>query len=317
VKTKAKRSGASFAPKARTGIAMNASPRVSVLIPSFNHARYVADAIGSVQKQNYTNWEIVIVDDCSSDDSAAIIQNFNDPRIIFLQNERNIGINPTLVRALTASTGSLISMLASDDMLLPDKFERQIAAIRRSGADVIYGNGIQLLEDGTCKNLDLSAFARDFAAGKALCRAYTDDTGLPLLQSALFRREVFETLNVYREQVKLDDWITLIKVLEEFRVDFVDEPVFVYRQHPANTFRRYEYTLGLRLEIIAHAVPSAYRREALSRLFASQANYLAWDGRFIEALRFIASSQSLRPDLAGATLFARAVLSRIRHGDRR
>lgn len=296
---------------------MSDLPRVSVLIPSFNHSCYIGDAIRSLREQTYPEWEAVIVDDFSSDDSMTVIGQFDDPRITVLRNPTNIGINPTLIRALAASSGSLISVLASDDMLLPHKLEHQVTALQRSGADAIYGNGIQLYGDGTQQSVDLSAFARDFAAGRAFHRVYTDDTSLPLMQSALFRRDVFEALNIHRQRVKLDDWITLIKVFETYRVDFIDEPVFVYRQHAGNTFKRYEHTLGLRLEIIAVAVPPAYRREALSRLFASQAKYLAWDGSFGEALRFIAASQCLRPDLVGATLFARALLSGIRHPRRK
>lgn len=291
---------------------MNTSPLVSVLIPSFNHASYVADAIRSVLEQTYQSWQIVVVDDCSHDDSVAIIERFDDPRITLIRNDRNRGINPTLARAFAASTGEFIDVLASDDMLLPDKLERQVALLRRSGADIVYGGGIQLSEDGDRTAVDLSAFARDFARGHALRRAYTDDTSLPLLQSALFRRDAFAALSVYRESVKLDDWITLIKALEGFRVEFRDEPVFLYRQHATNTFRRYEHTFSMRLEIIAKATPPAYRVEALSRLFASQANYLAWDGRFADALRFLTASQCLRPAIGGIIHFARAVVFNLR-----
>lgn len=291
---------------------MSTSPRVSVLIPSFNHAKYIGEAIKSVRGQTHAEWEIIIVDDCSSDDSVKIVEQLNDPRITLIKNDRNLGINPTLGRALAASTGSLISVLASDDMLLPRKLEKQIAVMRQLGSEVVYGGAIQLLENDTKIRIDLSPFARDLANGNALRRAYTDDTSLPLMQSALFTREAFTALSVHRERVKLDDWITLIKALEMFNVAFVDDPVFVYRQHAANTFRRYEYTLGLRLEIIAKAVPADYRREALSRLFASQANYLAWDGRFSEAWRYFLASQGLRPTLAGVALFLRALAFRIR-----
>jgi glycosyltransferase involved in cell wall biosynthesis len=59
---------------------------VSIIMPSYNTAKYISDSIKSIQAQTYTNWELLIVDDCSTDASPDIIRSFNDPRIIFLQN---------------------------------------------------------------------------------------------------------------------------------------------------------------------------------------------------------------------------------------
>ena len=110
------------------------SDLVSVIMPSYNTADYIADSIRSVQAQTYTNWELLIVDDCSTDDSDTVIAPFlKDERIRYLKNEVNSGAAVSRNRALREATGRWIAFLDSDDLWHPEKLVRQIAFMEENG----------------------------------------------------------------------------------------------------------------------------------------------------------------------------------------
>lgn len=93
---------------------------VSILCPSYNHERFVGFFINSLLQQTNPNWELIIVDDCSTDNNVAEIKKFSDKRIKLIQNPFNMGINCGLNKAFEISSGQYISFCASDDMLCSD-----------------------------------------------------------------------------------------------------------------------------------------------------------------------------------------------------
>lgn len=109
------------------------SDLVSIITPSYNTALYIAETIRSVQAQTYTNWEMIIVDDCSTDNTDEIVAPFlADGRIRYLKNEKNSGAAVSRNYALREATGRWIAFLDSDDVWMPDKLEKQIAFMERN-----------------------------------------------------------------------------------------------------------------------------------------------------------------------------------------
>lgn len=102
------------------------SELVSIIMPSYNTAEYISDSIRSVQAQTYENWELIIVDDCSTDNSMEVISAFNEPRIRLLKNEKNSGAAISRNYALREAKGKWIAFLDSDDTWVPEKLEKQI-----------------------------------------------------------------------------------------------------------------------------------------------------------------------------------------------
>ena len=100
--------------------------KVSVIITSYNYEQYIKDAIESVLNQTYSDFELVIIDDCSTDNSANIIKQFNDERIKFIQNEQNLGLKNSMQKAISCCIGEWIAFLDSDDLWKPLKLEKQI-----------------------------------------------------------------------------------------------------------------------------------------------------------------------------------------------
>lgn len=122
---------------------------VSIIMPSYNTARFIADAIQSVQRQTYNNWELIIVDDCSTDDTDFIVKPFlEDARIKYLKNENNSGAAISRNRAIKEASGKWIAFLDSDDMWLPDKLEKQIKFMNEKGYHFSYTKYVEIDEAG-------------------------------------------------------------------------------------------------------------------------------------------------------------------------
>ena len=120
---------------------------VSVIMPSYNTAAYISASIKSVLAQTYSNWELIIVDDCSTDNTDAIVAGFKDARIKFFKNIKNSGAALTRNRALREAKGEWIAFLDSDDLWLPEKLERQIMFMKKNGYVFSYHQFEKIDED--------------------------------------------------------------------------------------------------------------------------------------------------------------------------
>ena len=105
---------------------------VSIIMPSWNTEKYIAETIQSVIDQTYTNWELLIVDDCSSDNTDEIVTSFKDDRIKYYHNKKNLGAALTRNKALREAQGEWIAFLDSDDLWMPEKFEHQIGFMKKN-----------------------------------------------------------------------------------------------------------------------------------------------------------------------------------------
>lgn len=103
---------------------------VSIIMPSWNTGNYIAESIQSVIDQTYKKWELLIVDDCSTDNTDEIVKTFKDGRIRYLKNEKNMGAALTRNRALREAQGEWIAFLDSDDIWMPEKLEKQIGFMK-------------------------------------------------------------------------------------------------------------------------------------------------------------------------------------------
>ena len=111
---------------------------VSIIMPSWNTAKYIAESITSVLNQTYDNWELLIVDDNSTDDTEAIVKQFRDKRTKYFKNKKNSGAAFSRNFALREAKGEWIAFLDSDDLWTPDKLEKQIAFMKENNYDCSY-----------------------------------------------------------------------------------------------------------------------------------------------------------------------------------
>lgn len=174
-----RRAFGNLAERARTSLSRRpARSLVSVVIPSFNHAPFVAESIRSVLDQSYANLEIIIVDDGSTDGTPDVVRGISDPRIHLEVLPENRGAVTALNMAIARARGEFVCMLSSDDYFLPAKVERQVAFMNEHP---------------------------DCAATFGLPR-FIDERGAPLPSERAFNRDVFSTPIVDDFQGR-DDWL--------------------------------------------------------------------------------------------------------------
>ena len=122
-------------------------------MPSYNTAEFIGKAIESVIDQTYQNWELLIIDDCSTDNSAEVVNTYRDSRIKFFVNSRNIGAALSRNFALLKAQGKWIAFLDSDDLWLPDKLEKQIAFMEKNNYYFSYTKYYEFDEKGDSLNV--------------------------------------------------------------------------------------------------------------------------------------------------------------------
>ena len=131
---------------------------VSIIMPSFNTASFIAESIESVQAQSYTNWELIIVDDCSTDNTDEVVKPYlSVQRIRYLKNEKNSGAAVSRNRALREAKGRWIAFLDSDDLWMPDKLEKQIQFMEKNGYHFSYTSYAEIDVDGKRNGITVMA----------------------------------------------------------------------------------------------------------------------------------------------------------------
>ena len=121
---------------------------VSIIMPSYNTAKFISETIESVLAQTYPNWELIIVDDCSTDDTDAVVCPYLvDDRIRYIKNEKNRGAAVSRNRALREAKGKWVAFLDSDDLWFPEKLEKQISFMKKNDYHFSYTNYIEIDEN--------------------------------------------------------------------------------------------------------------------------------------------------------------------------
>lgn len=126
---------------------------VSIVMPSWNTGRFIAESIESVLSQTYHKWELIIVDDCSTDNTDSVVQSFNDTRIKYFRNDKNLGAALTRNRALREARGEWIAFLDSDDLWLPEKLEHMLAYMKSNGYVFAYHDYVKIDEESNPLNI--------------------------------------------------------------------------------------------------------------------------------------------------------------------
>lgn len=136
-------------------------PKVTVIAPAYNHEKYIEAAIQSVLNQTFQDFELIITDDCSSDNTVEVIKKFNDPRIKLFVNKANRGVIATSQNCFDNASGEYIAYLTTDDLYMPDKLEKQVKYLDEnpqcasvfSFAEIIGEDGLLLKRDNPHKTI--------------------------------------------------------------------------------------------------------------------------------------------------------------------
>ena len=121
-------------------------PLISVILPAYNADRYLTEAIKSILAQTYSNFELIILNDGSTDHTEQIILGFTDSRILYIDNHQNLGIVATLNKGLSVAQGEYIARMDADDISTAVRFEHQINYLETHPAVGVLGSAIQIID---------------------------------------------------------------------------------------------------------------------------------------------------------------------------
>lgn len=255
---------------------MARQPTVSVLMPSFNYGRYLPLAANSVLAQTFSDLELIIVDDCSSDGSRAIAEEYArvDDRVITVFHPVNRGLAATRNTALAASSGKFIALCDADDIWLPEKLEHQLDAFRgRDELGLVHSDAL-IMDAKGC--LSGQQFSRLFhrknqrTSGDLfdeLCRR-----NFICVPSVVLRREAILYAGGFEERLRsLEDWVCWTKVSRNYQFEYIDAALVHYRMHSASLSHNSEGMARNRIIALRLLLESLsdIARQPLSRLHYS------------------------------------------------
>ncbi|TDU34407.1 glycosyltransferase involved in cell wall biosynthesis [Gelidibacter sediminis] len=215
---------------------MTNSSLVSIIIPTFNRAKYVGEALESIIAQTYTNWECIVVDDGSTDDTAEIMSTFcvNDPRIIFYKrpNDYPKGVNGARNFGLHKSKGVYIAFCDDDDFWLFDKLEKQIPIFQaHPEVGLVTGNIEFVNADGVRRGRVIKQTGNHGYVFEDLLFKNRLSMITPVL-----RREVFEKVGLFNTDFKIsEDWEYWRRVAYYYPFYALPDVLACVRKHDANT----------------------------------------------------------------------------------
>lgn len=210
---------------------MQNPPLITVICLCYNHEKFVVECLQSVIQQSYPSIEMIIVDDCSTDRSKSIIEEWvkDHPQVRFMANPTNLGNTKSFNKALQMAQGDYIIDLATDDVLLPDCVMTQVNTFQNSTYDklaVVYGNAALIDEEGAF----IDYYFKTDAQQKVLQKRITGDIYIDVLSggnsicsvTAMIKKEVFDALNGYNESLAYEDLDFWIRASRDYNFDFVD-----------------------------------------------------------------------------------------------
>lgn len=244
-------------------------PSVSVVMPAYNAAKYLREAIDSILAQTYRDFEFIIINDGSTDRTKEIILNYDDPRIVYLENEKNSGICVTLNKGLNAAQGRYIVRMDADDISLPERLAIQVEYMDKHpeigvcGSDIIvFGEG---KEESIFEQIHLSD---DCAAGLLFNPCLAHPSVIINNQILKYRNLCYEDSYRGLEDFKL--WWEFAKIS---KIGNINKPLIRYRHHKgqetrnvkastllvSNAFRELRYeSFGIKLSEKAKEVINEY-----------------------------------------------------------
>lgn len=197
---------------------------VSVIIPTFNRKEQIGRAIRSVLNQIYQDFEIIVVDDCSTDNTEEVVKSFRDNRIICISHDRNRGGSASRNTGIRASRGKYVAFLDSDDEWLPEKLNMQMTIFRDDPDCGAVYTDIQHVHG----NNSLVVHHRSFSE-KNLLRELLISNVIGTASSVVVRRECFDTLGLFDEELpSCQDWDMWIRIATRYRFRRVPVPLVIY-----------------------------------------------------------------------------------------
>lgn len=205
-------------------------PLVTAIINVKNGAATLREAIESVLAQTFSDWELIVWDDRSTDASASVIAEFKDPRIRYCLAPEDVPLGRARNDAIHAAIGEWVAFLDQDDIWLPHKLEKQVA-LAEEGVGLVYGRTIRFYPDGWQRDYDHAHEYKLLPEGDLFKLLFTKSCFIAM-SSAMFRRSALETIGGIPEAIRIiPDYYLYVAVARRYAVRAVQEVVARYRMH--------------------------------------------------------------------------------------
>ena len=205
-------------------------PLVSVIMNVRNGAPTLREAINSVLAQSFADWELIVWDDRSSDDSAAIVSSYSDPRIRYFLSPEGTPLGKARSDAIARANGEWLAFLDQDDVWLPHKLRRQME-LAEEGVGLIYGRTIRFYPGGRERDYDHAHEYALLPEGDIFHQLFTKSCFIAM-SSAVFRHSAIESAGGIPEAVRIvPDYYLYVAVAQKYSARAVQKPVCRYRMH--------------------------------------------------------------------------------------
>ena len=204
-------------------------PSVSVLLPVYNGGRYVKQAIASVLNQTFDDFELIVINDGSTDNSGEILREFaaNDSRVILIERE-NRGLIESLNEGLKACRGELVARMDADDVCRPNRFELQVAYMQAHPECIVLGSRIQLIDPDGLLMMEMGAVLDH----EDIDSDYMQGLYVVCHPTVMYRRAVAIKIGGYRKEfLHAEDVDFFLRMAEEGRLAILPNVLLEYRQH--------------------------------------------------------------------------------------
>ena len=218
-----------FAPLAEVGL-KRSEPLVSVSMPAFNTEKYISEAIESVLSQTYTNFELIIVDDGSTDKTRDIINRYSDPRIIKIFSDQNHGLISTRNKIASLAKGKYLALLDADDRALPDRLKIQVEFLETHDVDICGADHWTLNQNnGDLRNSKQRHSNADIHAMLTVCSPLCNPAVMG--KTVIFKSHPYKLTSLHAEDYFF--WAEL--ALAGYRFANIPNKLIIYRLHASQT----------------------------------------------------------------------------------
>lgn len=196
---------------------------VSIIMPSYNTGRFIKETIESVLAQSYSDWELILVDDCSKDNTDEVVSQYlADKRVKYMKNDVNSGAAVSRNRALSEAKGKWIAFLDSDDLWAPEKLEKQIRFMEENGYHFSYTNYAEIDEDGKRNGVTVTGPRRVTKSGMV-------NYCWPGCLTVMYDAEAVGLIQI-ADIKKNNDYAMWLKVCKKANCYLLDEELALYRR---------------------------------------------------------------------------------------
>ena len=280
------------------------SPKVSINLCCYNSEKYLEETLQSIFTQTFTDWELVIVNDGSTDSTEEIIKRYsrNGRRIVY-RYQPNAGLGNARNKATQLSSGEYLAFIDHDDLWMPEKLEAQIKLFEQNPTlGLVYCDGYTIDSLG---NLIIQYSSKHPLARGNIFNQLVRNSFIPPA-SAVIKRSVFNEVGPFPAFQTAEEYDLFLKITYQYPADFVAAPLFKYRSHEDNFSRRgtrgclHRETIAIRKywkdQIPASDIARARTMKKLLALgFASYGTWLLEEGRTDEARQNLVNSLKLYP----------------------